>query len=73
MSESCEQVHQQEEDVVTPWEVASVSDKGVDYDKLISKFKVLDCKNVVIGRLLWLFLRSQKGGCCSISGDLSCS
>lgn len=25
------------EDVVNPWEVASSSDKGVDYDKLISK------------------------------------
>ena len=43
MSESCEQVHQ-EEDVVTPWEVASASDKGVDYDKLISKFKDIEYK-----------------------------
>jgi hypothetical protein len=25
------------EDVVNPWEVASSSEKGVDYDKLISK------------------------------------
>ncbi|XP_076098408.1 tryptophan--tRNA ligase, cytoplasmic-like isoform X2 [Mytilus galloprovincialis] len=27
-----------EEDVVNPWEVASSSDKGVDYDKLIKRF-----------------------------------
>lgn len=27
-----------EEDVVNPWEVASASDKGVDYDKLIKRF-----------------------------------
>ena len=26
-----------EEDVVDPWSVTSKSDKGVDYDKLISK------------------------------------
>lgn len=29
-----------EEDIVNPWEVASASDKGVDYDKLISKKKI---------------------------------
>ncbi|KER22911.1 tryptophan--tRNA ligase [Opisthorchis viverrini] len=27
-----------QEDVVTPWEVATTSDKGVDYDKLIVRF-----------------------------------
>ena len=27
-----------EEDVVDPWNVTSSSDKGIDYDKLISKF-----------------------------------
>ena len=26
-----------EEDVVDPWNVTSASDKGIDYDKLISK------------------------------------
>lgn len=38
------------EDVVNPWEVASSSEKGVDYDKLISKSppftdSVSDCQN----------------------------
>lgn len=32
-----------EEDVVNPWEVASSSDKGVDYDKLISRSTVHIC------------------------------
>ncbi|CEF61908.1 Tryptophan--tRNA ligase, cytoplasmic [Strongyloides ratti] len=27
-----------EDDIVTPWEIASSSEKGVDYDKLIAKF-----------------------------------
>lgn len=27
-----------EEDIVNPWEVSTHSAKGVDYDKLISKF-----------------------------------
>ena len=27
-----------EEDVVDPWNVTSASNKGIDYDKLISKF-----------------------------------
>lgn len=27
----------EDEDVVTPWTVASVNDSGIDYDKLISK------------------------------------
>ena len=30
-----------EDDVVDPWNVTSTSDKGIDYDKLISKFKSL--------------------------------
>ncbi len=29
----------QDEDIVDPWKVTSKSAKGVDYDKLISKFK----------------------------------
>ena len=28
-----------EEDIVDPWTVATSSEKGIDYDKLISKFK----------------------------------
>ncbi len=27
------------EDIVNPWEVSSASEKGIDYDKLISKFQ----------------------------------
>ncbi|KAK3094172.1 hypothetical protein FSP39_025000 [Pinctada imbricata] len=37
MTESCEK-HNTGEDIVTPWEVESASEKGVDYDKLIVKF-----------------------------------
>lgn len=29
------------EDVVTPWTVTSVNDSGIDYDKLISKSRLL--------------------------------
>jgi hypothetical protein len=28
----------EEDDVINPWEVASKSDSGVDYDKLIGKY-----------------------------------
>lgn len=31
------------EDVVNPWTVTSVSEKGVDYEKLISKFIIHFC------------------------------
>ena len=34
-------INEDEEDIVTPWNVASASQKGVDYDKLISKCKYL--------------------------------
>ena len=27
-----------EEDIVTPWDVVTKNDTGIDYDKLISKF-----------------------------------
>jgi len=33
------------EDVVNPWEVASSSEKGVDYDKLISKSSPTDSES----------------------------
>lgn len=34
-------VQEEQEDVVDPWNVQSSSDKGVDYDKLISKIFLL--------------------------------
>ena len=38
-TENADKVHEEEEeDVVDPWKVVSKSAKGVDYDKLISKF-----------------------------------
>lgn len=31
----------EDEDVVTPWTVTSTNDSGIDYDKLISKFRLV--------------------------------
>jgi hypothetical protein len=39
------------EDVVNPWEVASSSEKGVDYDKLISIPKFEDYTNSTFHRV----------------------
>lgn len=36
-----------EDDVVNPWEVATSSATGVDYDKLISKQSIFLCKEYV--------------------------
>ena len=36
-----------EEDVVDPWNVTSSSDKGIDYDKLISKFCCLHLRTSI--------------------------
>lgn len=36
-----------EDDVVNPWEVATNSATGVDYDKLISKQSIFLCKEYV--------------------------
>lgn len=36
-----------EADVVNPWEVATSSATGVDYDKLISKQSIFLCKEYV--------------------------
>lgn len=30
----------EEDDIVDPWNVQSKSDKGIDYDKLISRFSI---------------------------------
>ena len=38
----------QNEDVVDPWTVESASEKGVDYDRLISKFHFIFLYNCVI-------------------------
>lgn len=35
-------VTEEDEDVVNPWDVSSSSAKGVDYDKLISKWLILN-------------------------------
>lgn len=36
-----------EDDVVNPWEVATSSATGLDYDKLISKQSIFLCKEYV--------------------------
>ena len=36
-----------EDDVVDPWKVESKSAKGIDYDKLISKFENMHCSLTV--------------------------
>lgn len=36
-----------EDDVVNPWEVATSSATGVDYDKLISKQSIFLCREYV--------------------------
>jgi len=37
----------QVEDDVNPWSVTSSSDKGVDYDKLVSKKNITDCSSLI--------------------------
>ena len=38
MTEQKQEEQQQDEDVVTAFEIKATSDKGVDYDKLIEKY-----------------------------------
>lgn len=43
---SIDKKEEDEEDVVTPWNVESISDTGIDYDKLISTYK-MTCQQYV--------------------------
>lgn len=49
---AAEQRRESSEDLVTPWEVSSRSDKGVDYDKLISEYKIVSVLIRINERLL---------------------
>jgi len=47
-----------EEDIVTPWEVESKSEKGIDYEKLIGKMEYTMSTEFqsVVAYLAWLLL-----------------
>ena len=57
------------EDVVNPWEVASSSEKGVDYDKLISKSRPFRSPVISAGDVVFFFrccdFRHYKRGLCT--------
>lgn len=48
-----------EDDVVNPWEVATSSATGVDYDKLISKQSIFLCKEYVdTQQIIWIMFQN---------------
>ncbi|XP_062590506.1 tryptophan--tRNA ligase, cytoplasmic-like [Saccostrea cucullata] len=51
MSLKDDQVNEEEEDIVNPWEVSTHSAKGVDYDKLIRKFGSTRIDHALIKRI----------------------
>ncbi|XP_062611739.1 tryptophan--tRNA ligase, cytoplasmic-like, partial [Saccostrea cucullata] len=51
MSLKDDQVNEEEEDIVNPWEVSTHSAKGVDYDKLIRKFGSTKIDHALIKRI----------------------
>lgn len=49
-----EEVGDDDDDVVNPWDVASKSQKGVDYSKLISKYKKRNIEYHMINSLSFM-------------------